>query len=117
MLCYDIADPKRLVKVHRMLKKTGIPVQKSVFFVQGTENDIKLFLNKLEKIINVRKDDIRAYPVLSPDKVWTTGGPLSTYPLLMPGRKVSSGQIEKKITGSSPLAGLWKHLKGMIIKK
>ena len=33
LIAYDIADPKRLVKVHRTLKRQGLPVQYSVFTV------------------------------------------------------------------------------------
>ena len=32
---YDIANPKRLKKVHRLMQKKGMVVQKSLFFVRG----------------------------------------------------------------------------------
>ena len=33
LIAYDIADPKRLSRVHRALKREGLPVQYSVFTV------------------------------------------------------------------------------------
>ena len=98
MLCYDISDPGRLGRVHRIMKKNGIAVQKSVFFVQKTESDMKYFLGQLKKVINTNKDDIRAYPVETPEKVWTTGGILESFPLVMPGKsKIKSNKKKKSL--------------------
>jgi CRISPR/Cas system-associated endoribonuclease Cas2 len=37
LISYDIADPKRLTRIHRLLKKQGLPV--TVFRVyRGTDN-------------------------------------------------------------------------------
>lgn len=90
MFAYDIADPKRLLRVHRVMKQAGLAAQKSVFFVQGNEPEIKDLLNRLGKIIKHSKDDIRAYPVTHPSQVWTTGGPLETFPLVRGGQKNNS---------------------------
>ena len=87
IVSYDIADPKRLKKIHRMLKKEGLAVQKSVFFVQGDEITVNALLQELEDVMETKEDDIRAYPVTHPGEVWTTGGPLKQFPLLTPGRK------------------------------
>ena len=106
MVCYDIAHPKRLGKIHRIIKKQGLSVQKSIFFIRKTEKDMNRFLDKLEGIITRDEDDIRAYPVETPAKVWTTGGPLKEYPLLMPGRKV------KKAAGKKQKKSLWQRLIG-----
>lgn len=97
MVCYDIADPKRLGRVHRFMKKKGIAAQKSLFFVQRGEREMKTFLKDLNRIIKKNADDIRAYPVDNPKKIWTTGGILETYPLARAGReKKPKKPAEKK---------------------
>ena len=108
MVCYDISNPKRLGKVHRIMKKNGLAVQKSVFFIQRTEIDMKTFLNQFNPVIDKKKDDIRAYPVENPKKVWTTGGVLESFPLVMPGTKTKNITIKKKRSNKS----LWQKLFG-----
>jgi CRISPR-associated protein Cas2 len=63
LLAYDIADPKRLVRVHRTVRNHGIPLQYSVFLVPGTAGDIDGLLAALDRIIDARADDIRVYPL------------------------------------------------------
>jgi len=89
MVCYDICHPKRLGRFYRIMKKNGMPVQNSVFFVQKSEPDMKILLKELDKIIKQKEDDVRAYPIESPSRVWTTGGILESFPLIMPGRAKS----------------------------
>ncbi len=95
MVAYDIADPKRLGKVHRLLKKEGLAVQKSIFLVFGEEERMNALLDRLADVINSKQDDIRAYPVTNPKEVWTTGGPLETFPLARPDVKQGSDRVEK----------------------
>jgi len=107
MVCYDIANPSRLGKVHRLLRKKGISVQKSIFFIQHNEKEMNHLLDKLAQVIKRKEDDIRAYPVERPDKVWTTGGILETYPLVMPGgNKIQPSRKVKKEKS------LWQRLLG-----
>lgn len=63
LLAYDIADPKRLVRVHRTVRRHGIPLQYSVFLVPATPVDIDALLSELSAIIEEAKDDIRVYPL------------------------------------------------------
>jgi CRISPR-associated protein Cas2 len=63
LLAYDIADPRRLVRVHRTVRNQGIPLQYSVFLVPGTAADIDGLLAELDCIIDPREDDIRVYPL------------------------------------------------------
>lgn len=108
MLCYDIADNRRLGKVHRIMKKHGIAAQRSVFFVQGTEKEMNQLLDLIGRELKHKEDDIRAYPVESPKKVWTTGGVLETFPLVMAGKPRKKTPSIPKQTGVS----LWKRLFG-----
>ncbi len=73
LVCYDIANPKRLVRVHRYLKKQGMPLQYSVFLVQETGESMDQLLDDLSDIINAKKDDIRAYSINSSPEYVTLG--------------------------------------------
>jgi len=64
LICYDIADPKRLAKIAKNLEKVSIRIQKSIFYYMGaTVNDIKEIVKIIEEIIDEQKDDIRIYKV------------------------------------------------------
>jgi CRISPR-associated protein Cas2 len=64
VIAYDIANPKRLRKVARVLESTSIRIQKSIFFYpNASKDDITKLCEKLETIINKEEDDIRIYNV------------------------------------------------------
>ncbi len=65
LLCYDIADPKRLLRVHRCLREIGLPVQYSVFTLRLTPARQAALLRQLRTLIDEREDDVRMY--LLPD--------------------------------------------------
>ena len=82
LVVYDIADPKRLVRIHGLLKQEGMAAQRSAFFVDGTEDRINGLLDRLAKIMAPKEDDLRAYPIIHPKKVWTNGhNPLADFPV------------------------------------
>ncbi len=81
MVAYDIADQKRLAKIHYRFKKEGVHAQKSVFLVCGTEAQVERLLDRIAKFMNPKEDDLRAYPIAHPAKVWTNGpNPLTDLP-------------------------------------
>ena len=61
LLAYDIANPKRLTRVHRCLKRWGVPLQYSVWLVPGQPEDIQRLLQQLKALIVAGEDDIRLY--------------------------------------------------------
>ena len=61
LLAYDIADPKRLSRVHRVLKKQGSPVQYSVFTVVMKRKVLLRLLAEIDDLIHPLKDDVRCY--------------------------------------------------------
>ena len=63
LLAYDIANPKRLVKVHRQVSKRGLALQYSVFLLLDTPAGLDGLLGQLDRIIDGREDDIRVYPL------------------------------------------------------
>ncbi len=63
LICYDIANPRRLQRLHRQLAKRATPLQYSVFLVIGSERFFQQCLDEAEEIIDERFDDLRGYPL------------------------------------------------------
>ena len=63
LICYDIADPRRLQRVHAFLRRHAMPVQYSVFLARLTERRLLHLLADLSRRIDPRSDDVRAYPI------------------------------------------------------
>lgn len=83
LVAYDIADNKRLARLHRLMKKEGLAAQRSIFFVRATPAAVNRLMGRMIPIIKTTEDDVRAYPVTCPGEVWTSGeNPLAAYPLL-----------------------------------
>ncbi len=61
LMAYDIADPKRLARIHRVLKQQGLPVQYSVFTVVLKRKALLRLLERINALINQREDDVRCY--------------------------------------------------------
>ncbi len=61
LITYDIADPKRLVRLHRFLVKQAVPVQYSVFLYEGTHAQMGGLMAAVEKRIDPACDDVRGY--------------------------------------------------------
>lgn len=105
LIAYDIANPRRLSKVYRFLKNEGLAVQKSLFFIQGTECYINEILDHIASIMLLCEDDLRAYPIMNPDKIWTNGpNPLSQVPVLY---------YETERTKKKQKKNIWRHLLGI----
>lgn len=65
LVCYDVADPSRLQRVHRAVSRRAIPFQYSVFLAWGTRSTVEDLLAEVETHIDPRCDDVRAYPLLT----------------------------------------------------
>ena len=63
LICYDIADPRRLGRVARYLEKQGIRLQYSVFLVKADQSGIDAIRTDLSELIDSNHDDIRFYPL------------------------------------------------------
>ena len=63
LVCYDIADPSRLRRVHRRIVKHAIFIQLSVYYLQGKRQDLEALLIDLQDVIDESVDDVRAYKV------------------------------------------------------
>jgi CRISPR-associated protein Cas2 len=63
LLAYDIADPRRLQRVHRTVREYGLAVQYSVFVVYADSATLNTLCGELATIIQPKEDDIRIYPL------------------------------------------------------
>lgn len=63
LVAYDICHPKRLNRVFKVLKKEGIPIQYSLFFVRASPTRMDALLTLLAQLIDRKADDVRAYRV------------------------------------------------------
>lgn len=70
LIQYDIRNPKRLRRVHRLLKSQAIVVQNSVFAWFGHTLELKVLQDKLKKCIKVSEDDVRGYILQHPLMVY-----------------------------------------------
>ncbi|HQQ68703.1 MAG TPA: CRISPR-associated endonuclease Cas2 [Alicycliphilus sp.] len=73
IICYDIACPRRLARIHRLLKKQAVPLQYSVFLFTGTAQQLDRCLAQLSQLMDRRHDDIRAYPLPQRGLRWSLG--------------------------------------------
>ncbi len=71
LLCYDIADPKRLAMVCRRVKRDGVALQYSVFDCQLNAVSLRRLIRDLRELIDDREDDVRIYgPRVDAPFVW-----------------------------------------------
>lgn len=66
LIQYDIRDPKRLRRVHRLLKSQAVAVQNSVFAWFGHTLELRDLQAKLQECIKAGEDDVRGYELHHP---------------------------------------------------
>jgi CRISPR-associated protein Cas2 len=67
LLAYDIADKRRLTRVHRYMVQHGSALQKSVFICEMTDAEQRGLMSGLRDLIDEKADDVRCYG-LHPDQ-------------------------------------------------
>lgn len=73
LLCYDIRDPKRLTRVHRVAVRHAVPIQYSVFLLEGDYARVAMVLEEIGEEIDPGADDVRVYPLPSRPEPRTLG--------------------------------------------
>lgn len=73
LIAYDIADPRRLGRVHRLLKTVAMPIQYSVFLTWLNDRQLAGLVEQLRARINVREDDVRLYHLPAVTELTTLG--------------------------------------------
>lgn len=61
LLTYDIADPKRLVRVAKVMEASGERVQDSVFEAYLNEEELERLLKKVQRVMELEEDSLRVY--------------------------------------------------------
>ncbi len=61
LVAYDIRDPRRLARVHRLLKAQAVPLQYSVFIAWLKAPAVETLAGAIESRIDPRQDDVRLY--------------------------------------------------------
>ena len=70
LITYDIADRKRLGRLHRFVKKHAIPVQYSVYATQQSVAGIGRLASDLRAYIKAQEDDPRMPAILEDGEAW-----------------------------------------------
>ncbi len=60
---YDITNPKRLGRIHRALKNHAVPLQYSLFLLEGSQTDFHRCLDDILPLLDRKSDDLRCYPL------------------------------------------------------
>jgi CRISPR-associated protein Cas2 len=64
ILCYDISDEKRLVKIAKIIERISLRIQRSVYYVEDmSEKEIVQSIYKALSIMDKEKDDLRIYRI------------------------------------------------------
>lgn len=66
LICYDIVEDRRRVKVSHLLEAYGIRVQKSVFEAVLNPNQYDKLQKRLLKLLDEKEDQLRFYPLSDP---------------------------------------------------
>jgi CRISPR-associated protein Cas2 len=73
ILCYDIACPRRLGRVHRRVKRDGLALQYSLFDLTLTASQLHALVSDLKGIIHQDLDDVRIYGLHPHAQIATIG--------------------------------------------
>lgn len=74
VIAYDIADPRRLRRVHQIAKKRAAFLQRSVYAFNGRGTALLGLLTDIRAEIKVAEDDVRIYSISGPSELWFLAG-------------------------------------------
>ena len=58
LVCYDVCDPKRLRRIHKLMKAYGEPWQYSVFYCTLRSIDRVRLEHAAREVLNLREDQL-----------------------------------------------------------
>lgn len=98
LICYDIADPKRLQRLHRLVSQCAVMIQYSVYHAVLTQREIKQLLDEIKERIDPKEDDVRIYPLPHQLRVDMLGVSDTLCLLLsMPSPRISSQNRRRRV--------------------
>lgn len=95
LLCYDIRDPRRLQRVYRRVRRFGMPLQYSVFYLETTKARLNELLDDIATVIDHDEDDVRVYHFGGIEEIEQVGQPILPDGILLPGRK-DKGRLDAR---------------------
>lgn len=72
LVCYDVADPKRLRRIAKLMQSFGLRAQKSVFECWLSDGKLKELKEKAAGILDESEDDLRFYSLCETCRKLTT---------------------------------------------
>ena len=63
IVAYDIAEPRRLNKVAKLIKDYGVRVQKSIFEVNVDDRRFDEMKARVEEVIEASEDGVKYFPL------------------------------------------------------
>ena len=73
LIAYDVADRKRVARLHRSVRGFALPVQHSLFYFECTSRQLQRQIEAIAHQIDPREDDVRVYPVPASPRLWVFG--------------------------------------------
>ncbi len=65
VVAYDIADPRRLQRVARVMERYALRTQRSVFLFRGTVRELEALLDSAAAVMDLRADVVQAWQLRS----------------------------------------------------
>ena len=78
LVAYDVRHVKRLGKVHRLVARKTLALQKSVYMYSGNSEQLHDLLRGIKKILEPTEDDLRLYPIGGLSHIWFLSGAPAT---------------------------------------
>ena len=94
LIAYDIAQPRRLGRVHRYVKTVSTPVQYSLYVAEETAQGIRGIRDTLADLIDRQADDVRIYQLPQRTRIAHIGR-----------RPLPEGLL---MAQADPASGVWK---------
>ena len=64
LICYDIADKKRVGKIGKLVERNALRIQRSVYFYeQVSKEELTFLIEKILILLDKETDDLRIYTI------------------------------------------------------